>query len=164
MVKKILCIAFIAIMLVSCKTKNAFNYSQDIVKKETALVPAIEKAENEVAAFIEKEMYDSVILASKRMETLVQKSIDEIKATPAPEATGGDAFKAASLRYFEYLKSIYTSYVNYGKAATEEDRQTSVTAMMAIVDKKQSAIDDMQGAQRKFAKANGFQIEGEGKK
>lgn len=163
MLKKIFFIAALAIIFTACKQKNAFNYSQEIVKKETALLPSIEKTEENVAQWIEKNNYDSVVQASNRMVEKIQNVIDEIKKAPAPDAVGGDAFKAASLRYFEYMKNIYVSYANFGKAKSDDERTKSLSDMMAVVEKKQSVIDDMQNSQKQFAKANGFKIEGDEK-
>ncbi len=93
------------------------------------------------------------------MEALVQKTIDEIKNIPVPDAKEADGFKKSTLRYFDYMKSLYTTYKNLGLAQTDEDRQEEVTRLQKLVGEKQSAINEMQAAQKKFADANGFRIE-----
>ena len=51
---------------------------------------------------------------------MVQEKIDEINAMKVPGAKKGEEFKTAALRYFKYIKSLYTGYKDLGKAATEE--------------------------------------------
>ncbi len=145
--------------LVSCKSKGAYNYSQDIVAKERSLTPDIEATESKVGAYISAGNYDSIVVAGEKMEKLVQTKIDEINAMKMPKAKGVEAFKAATLRYFNYIKSIYTTYKEMGKAPTDEARQEVVNNLQKLVDEKQTIIDDMQKAQRSYADDNGFKVE-----
>ena len=146
------------IAIVGCKSKAAFNYSEDIIKKERSLIPEITATENKVEKYIETEQFDSIAVAGEKMEKLVQQKIDEIKSMKVPKAKEADNFKLASLRYFEYIKSMYSGYKDLGNAATPEKREEFLEYLKKIINGKQAAINDMQAVQRKFASANGFKV------
>ena len=148
---------FLSVCLSACQRGSAYSYSETIVNKERSLTPLVVETETKAEKFMTSENYDSLVVVSKKMEDAVQQRIDEIRKLPAPDVKEGENFKAASLRYFEYFKSIYTSYKAYGQAS-EQDRSAARENMIALVDKKQKAIDDMQAAQKKFADANGFRL------
>ncbi|HEX7844829.1 MAG TPA: hypothetical protein VF476_03450 [Chitinophagaceae bacterium] len=154
-------VAAIALLLTlsACKSKDAFKFSEDIVAKERSLKDDITRTETEVENYIKYELNDSIAAVSERMESLVNDKLEEIKAMKTPSAKGADEFKDAAIKYFEFMKSLYTSYKNYGKAATDEEKSKVVAEMQEILNKKDNAINDMQNAQRKYAKANGFRLE-----
>lgn len=147
--------------LVACKSnsKSAFNYSQDIVAKERSLTTDITETEGLVEKFAGAGQFDSVAAVSARMENKVQKKIDEISALKVPDAKEADNFRDAALKYFKYIKRIYTAYKAVGEAPTAEERQKLVEDMQEVAGKKQDVIDDMQKAQKKYAEANGFKVE-----
>ncbi|MEO7925049.1 MAG: hypothetical protein ABIR30_15310 [Chitinophagaceae bacterium] len=159
MLKKLLLAAVLFTSIAGCKSKSAYNYSQDIVKKERSLTPDIEATERKVTNYVTAGQYDSIVVAAESMEKLVQKKIDEINALKVPSAKKAAEFKAATLKYFNYIKSIYTTYKLLGKAETDEKRQEVVADLQKIVDEKQTVINDMQTAQRAYADANGFKVE-----
>lgn len=147
--------------LAACKSgsKSAFNYSQDIVAKERSLTADITETENMVEKFAGAQQFDSVAAVSARMENKVQQKIDEISAMKVPDAKEADNFREAALKYFKYIKRIYTAYKAVGEAPTPEERQKLAEDMQEVAGKKQEVIDDMQKAQKKYAEANGFKIE-----
>jgi hypothetical protein len=146
------------IAMVGCKSKSAFNYSEDIIKKERSLIPEITATEKRVEKYIEIEQYDSIAIAGAKMEKLVQQKIDEIKSMKMPKVKEADNFRMATLRYFDYIKSMYTGYKDLGNAATTEAREKVLDGLRKIINGKQAAINDMQAVQRKFASANGFKV------
>jgi len=158
MAKKLFFIALLFTGLVACKSKSAYKYSEDIVTKERSLTTPIETTEDKVEKYIAARQYDSIAIAGEDMEKLVQQKIDEINSMPVPDAEGADDFKTASIRYFKYIKSLYTGYKNLGEAETEEARQEVVDELQKLVKDKPSVISDMQAAQRKYADANGFKV------
>ncbi|MBC7873954.1 MAG: hypothetical protein H7Y01_08160 [Ferruginibacter sp.] len=158
MIKKLFIIVVLFITVTACKSKSAYNYSEDIVSKEQSLTPEIEATENKVEKFIEASQYDSIAVAGENMEKMVQQKIDEINEMPVPDAKGADDFKAATVRYFKYIKSLYSGYKKLGKAATEEERQEVISELQLLVKEKPSILSDMQSAQRKFAESNGFKV------
>src|SRR5688572_1131035 len=99
MLKKVIIAAIFFTGLISCdtKSKSGFKYSEDLVAIEKSLVPDIEATETKVEQFANSGDYDSVVAAATRMESLVQKKIDEIEKKPLPKAKGTDAFKASVL-------------------------------------------------------------------
>lgn len=159
MLKKLIFAAIILSGFTACKSKDAFNYSESFVKKEQSLSSAMEKTEADVKTFNASEKFDSISMVSSRMEKMVNDKLNEIKEQPAPDVKEGANFKTAGIKYFEYIKSIYTTYKEYGNAKTAEDRQIVLTKLQDIVALKAKAIADVKEAQNKFAAANNFKVE-----
>lgn len=159
MLNKIIVTAFVIVSIASCKGKDAFNYSQDFVKKEKSLIPAITETEQNVKRYMDKEQYDSIAIAGEKMEELVNAKIKEVRDNPAPSVKEGENFKEACVRYFEFIKSMYSGYKNYGKATTKEQRNAEMEKLLEITNKKKDAITAIQQAQQKYADANGFRLE-----
>ena len=160
MLKKLIIIATLVAGMTSCKSnsKTARDYNNEIIAKENNLEPEVTATESNVKRYYEAAQYDSIAAAGERMENLVQKTIDEIKSLSAPKVKGAADFKAAMIRYFAFIKSLYTGYKEFGQA-TEEKRQEKLQEIQKIVGEKQDILTEMQGAQRKFAEANNFKLE-----
>ena len=95
---------FIAVLfagLIACKSKSAYNYSQNLVALEKSLSLIINPADEKVGAFVEANKFDSIAITGADMENQVQKKIDEINAIPIPKAKEADNFKAAMLKYLD---------------------------------------------------------------
>lgn len=159
MLKKLIIVIIVVYGFSGCKSKDVFNYSQDFVKKEQSLLPDITKTENLVRGYMDTKRYDSIAIAGEKMETIVAAKMKEIKDTPAPNAKEADNFKEACLRYFDYVKSIYTGYKNFGLAKTEDERQQKLKEVIELAGKKDDAIKAIQAAQKKYADANNFKLE-----
>lgn len=152
-------IAFWAIpLLTGCRSKSAFNFSQEIVKKEQSLIPDMQKTEDKVAAYIQANTYDSITIVATFMENAVNTKLEEIRAMPAPDAKLGQEFKNQSIEYFSFLKSIYAAYKQLGQAPTEEARTAVLQSMQELLQKREITLRNMQRTQKAFAKANGFTI------
>jgi hypothetical protein len=160
MTRKILLFAAMIIALSSCKSKKtAYNYNQEIVAMEKELEPAITTTENNVARYAAANQFDSIAIAGKAMEEKVQKKIDIIEAKAAPSAKEGDNFKAAVLKYFKFIRGLYSDYVKLGNAKDQAGRDEVLVNIQKVVDEKQKVINDMQTAQKKYAEANGFKVQ-----
>lgn len=159
MLKKISFAILVLAALASCKSKTAYNYSQNFVTKERSLNADIESTEEKVGRYAKYEQFDSIAVAGERMEKLVDSKLQEVKDEPAPDVKEGANFKAAAIKYFEFIKSMYTAYKAYGNAKTPEERDEKLNAIRTIVDQKPTVIADIQSAQKKYADANGFKIE-----
>ena len=159
MLQKIFALALFATIVVSCKSKSAYNFSQDIVMKERSLEPEIQNAETKIADFFRAGKFDSVAAAGSKMEKLIQNKIDEIEAMKAPDAKEAANFKTASISYFKFMKSVYTKYKEIGMATSDEEKQQLVQEMQELVKDKDKVISDMQASQKKFASENGFKVE-----
>lgn len=159
MIKNIFITVIAIFSLGACKYNNAFKYSEDFVASEKKLIPNIERTENSVERYIDKGHYDSIVFVSEKMEMQIDSLIVTLKAKPAPDAKLGEKFKADVVRYFIFLKSIYTSYKNYGKATTDEGRNEELKKMQQIASKKEEVIKAVQQSQSEYAKENGFKIE-----
>ncbi|MBK6936107.1 MAG: hypothetical protein IPH18_03925 [Chitinophagaceae bacterium] len=157
--RKLFIALFLFTGLVACKSKSAYNYNHEVLKLEKSLEADIKATENNVERYIGEDNYDSIAVAGKKMEQLVQQKIDIINDKPAPKVKEGDNFKAASLRYFRFIKSMYTGYKELGLAKTEEARETVKDDLRKLIGEKDAAIQDMQSAQKKYAAANGFKVQ-----
>lgn len=145
--------------LFSCKSKTAYEYSQQIVQIETQLSAAIAIADKKVSKFLQSQQNDSAIMITRQMEELADNKLKEVQRLDAPDVEGGDNFKKAAVRYFSYLKSIYTSFKKFTMATTDEAKEAERRKLVRIVNEKEEATEALQAAQQKFAAANNFRIE-----
>lgn len=161
MLKKLITIVTMLVSLAACKSKSnlALNYNQDFVAKDNSLQPEEQATEDNVTRYYNAGQYDSIAVAGKNMEAALQKAIDEISAIPVPQSKGGESFKAATIRYFNFFKSIYTRYKEYGYAGTDEKRTEIITVIQKLISQRPDIMDDMHSEQRKYADANGFRLE-----
>ena len=148
----------LAFCLIACSSKSGFKYSQDIVAKERSLTPFVNSTEASMGQYLPASQYDSISIIGESMEKRVQEKIDEIEKTPAPDAKGGAEFKAASLKYFRYIKSLYSGYKKLGAAPTDDERQQALNELRDIVNRKTEVLQEMQNAQEKFATENKFKV------
>ena len=156
---KLLIAVLIIAGLTGCKSKSAFKYNEDILAKEKSLMPDIQETEENVGRYVAADQFDSIALAGERMEGIVQKKIEEIEKMAVPKAKEAANFKDATLNYFRFIKKMYTSYKDWGNAATEEEREEELSKIREFLEGKQKAIDEMQKVQKKFAAANGFKVQ-----
>ncbi len=159
MLRKIIAFVLMVVSIVSCKSNNAFKYSQDFVASEKKLMPMIESTETKVEGYIALKQYDSMAIVSEKLENAIAETIKDAKAKPAADAKDGEKFKVDVIKYFEFLKSVYGSYKDYGNAATDDARQEEIMKMQQLISKKTEVVKIIQTAQKDFAKANGFKIE-----
>ncbi len=160
MLKKLTFAIILMISIASCSSKKAaFDYSENFVKKENSLLNDITSTENKVERYVAAEQYDSIAIAGEKMEQLVETKIQEIKKEPAPDVKEAANFKEACIKYFEFIKSMYTSYKEYGRATDDSEREKAKARVIEIAGSKRSAMTAMQTAQKKFADANGFRLE-----
>jgi hypothetical protein len=151
-------IAGICFFAIGCKSKIAMDYNDMIVQRQKSLGTDMEATEPGLKNYFASFEYDSIVNVSNRMETKIDSILQEIKKKPAPKVKEGANFKKAALRYFDYMKSIYTSYKNYGLQSTPEGRQIELQVMSMVINQEDKMIADMQEAQRIFAKDNNFKI------
>jgi hypothetical protein len=146
-----------------CKSKTAFDYSEKIVNLERDLGPHIEKADEQMAKYLETQTYDSVISISTRMENLVDSKLAVIKNSQPPSVSEADNFKKAAIRYFNYMKSMYTCYKNFASQTEEEGKEKARQQLVTLAGQGEDEVKNMQMAQRKYARANNFKIKEEKK-
>ena len=150
--------AVIAFWAVGCKSKIAMDYNNMIVEKQKRLGKNMDEAAPLLKNYFASYTYDSIASVSSRMEMTIDTIIKEIAKKPAPQVKQGENFKKAALQYFDYMKSIYTSYKNYGLQNSPEGRQIQLQIMYMIINNEDKMIAQMQKAQKIFAKDNGFKI------
>jgi len=160
MLKKLVLVAVLFTSIVACNSnkKAAFNYSEEITKKDASLEPIVSATEDRVGRYLNAGQFDSVAVAGEEMEKIVQTKIDEINAMKVPGAKGAEEFKAATIRYFKFIKSLYTGYKRLGLAKDQEEREAVVADLQKLVGEKTTVLSEMQAEQRKFASDNGFKI------
>lgn len=158
---KVLVIALLMIGILGCKNKTtitAKQYSDDVVKMEQSLAEPIRQAENEIKNYADSLKYDQLSAAAKKMEDIIQAKIDTLERVDVAGFNGGDDFKTVAVRYFGYIKSLYTSYKAIGDAKDEPGRIAASDKMNQILSVQQNVNLNMQEAQVKFAAENGFEL------
>lgn len=154
------CLLFLlpVIFLCSCNSKSALNFSEAIVDKEKSLERDIKNTESKVNVFIAAGRYDSMAVVSERMERIVETKLNEIKSLETPDLKFAGDFKSASIEYFSYIKNVYTSYVKFAKAETDDIKEKEYSNLQDVLRNKNEVIKKMRDAQKKFADANGFKL------
>ncbi|HEV8505298.1 MAG TPA: hypothetical protein VGQ53_07865 [Chitinophagaceae bacterium] len=156
--KTIVTIAAMCFLAVGCKSKLAKDYNDMIVNKQKNLGKSMDQAAPLLKSYFASYEYDSIASVSSRMEIKIDTIIKEIAKKPVPDVKQGENFKKAALHYFDYMKSIYTSYKNYALQNSPEGRQIQLQIMSMIINNEDKMIAEMQKAQQIFAKDNGFKI------
>ena len=157
--KTIVAIAIICFLATGCKSKIAMNYNDMIVEKQKSLGKSMDQAAPLLKNYFASYQYDSIASISEQDGDKIDTIIKEIAKKPAPAVKQGENFKKAALHYFDYMKSIYTSYKNYGLQNSPEGRQIQLQIMTMIINNEDKMIAEMQKAQKIFAKDNGFKIQ-----
>lgn len=147
------------VLITSCKSKEALNYSEKIVAKEKSLEAAIKETDDKVADFNRENKMDSIVTVSERMISLVDSKLKEIKNEAPPNVKESENFKKATIDYFEYIKGIFYAYMSYGKASTEKEKSAEMNKIKDVLAKQSGAIEKIKKAQKKFADANGFKVQ-----
>ena len=147
------------VSLVSCQSKSAFDYSESIVRMERELSADIAEVDQKLLAYMDAKKSDSAVLMSKHMEDLAEDKLSEVEKLKVPLVNEGDNFKKSAVRYFSYIKSIYTAFRKFTMAATAAEKEKERKKLAKIIGEKNEITKAMQEAQRKFALANNFLIE-----
>lgn len=162
---KYLIIISLALFSISCNStkkesaETPLQFSEKIVNAEMALAEPLAKAEQAIRMQADSANYNAMGNTAADAEKLVQVKINEIEKLSASDFKGGDEFKKSAISYFEYVKSIYTTYKNIGKAENEGARLAQTRQMDTILATQKNVITMMQAAQNKFAIENGFQVD-----
>lgn len=162
--KFLIVLAFVTVF-VSCTSSKKENtvtpmqFSEKIVNAEMELAAPLAKAEQVIKTSADSSNFEAMGKAAEEAESLIVNKIEEIDKLPSSDFKGGDDFKKSALNYFEYIKSIYTTYKNIGQAKNEGVRLAQTRQMDTILSTQQNVITMMQAAQDKFALDNGFQVE-----
>jgi len=156
--RTIFTIAVICFFAVGCKSKMALDYNNMIVKSQQSLANSMDQTEPQLKNYFANYEYDSIASVSSHMEAKIDSIINHIQKTPVPNVRQGANFKKAALNYFDYMKTIYTSYKNYGNETTPQGRIIGLEVISRVTNEEDKVIADMQQAQRIFAKDNGFKI------
>lgn len=155
-------IAFL-LVFVSCKSEKneqavtPQKFNEQIVLLEESLEEPLLKAEAEIKVRSEKADFTGMAQSAKAMEDTVSKKISEIKKIAAV-GKGGEDFKTVAVRYFEYIKSIYTSYRNIAEAKTEEARVEATKKMNDVLNSQPAVLSNLQTSQQKYATDNNFVV------
>ena len=157
--KTVFAIAVVCCFAIGCKSKMAVDYNNLIVREQQSLAKSMEQTEPQLKNYFANYEYDSIASVSSRMEAKIDSIIHDIQNRPAPKVKQGENFKKAALNYFDYMKTIYTSYKNYGSESTPQGRIIGLAVISRVTNDEDKAIADMQQAQRIFAKDNGFKIQ-----
>ena len=146
------------VSLVSCKSKSAYDYSEAIVRMERELSAEIAELDQKLMEYMDAEKKDSAILMSRQMETLAEGKLNEVEEMKVPKVKEGENFKKSAIRYFAYIKSIYTGFRKFTMAANRAEKEKERKKLAKIIEEKKEVAKAMQDAQLKFAAANNFVI------
>jgi hypothetical protein len=138
------------VSLVSCQSKSAFDYSEAIVRMERELSADIAEADQKLLAYMDARKADSAVMMSKHMEALAEDKLNEVEKLKVPLVNEGDNFKKSAVRYFAYIKSIYTAFRKFTMAATAAEKEKERKKLAKIIGEKSEITKDMQEAQRKI--------------
>src|SRR5262245_51660918 len=113
------------VSIVSCQSKSAFDYSEAIVRMERELSADIAEADQKLLSYMDEKKSDSAIMMSRHMEDLAEDKLNEVEEMKAPLVNEGDNFKKSAIRYFTYIKSIYTAFRKFtmAESATEKEKE-----------------------------------------
>lgn len=156
--KTVFKIAIICFFVIGCKSEVAKKYNDMIVKKQKSVAESINRNEPQLKNYFATYEYDSIASISGRMVAKIDSIINDIKKKPAPKATQGENFKKAALNYFNYMKTLYTAYKNYGSQTSPEGRIVGREVIARVTTEEDLMIAQLKEAQRIFAKDNGFKI------
>ena len=156
--KNIIGIASIGLLAIGCKSKTAKDYNDLIVKRQKNLSESITENEPKLRSYFAAYEYDSIASVSGRMIAKIDSLTRDIRNKPAPKVTQGENFKKAALNYFDYMKTLYTAYKNYGSQTTPEGRIVGREVIARVTTEEDLMIAQLREAQRIFAKDNGFKI------
>ena len=148
--------ALLLLSVLSCKSRSAFDYSEAIVRMETELSADIAEADDKLIEYVSAQKLDSAVIMSSQMEDLAEGKLKEVENMKVPKVKEGENFRKSAIRYFTYIKSIYTTFKKFTMAATNKEREKERKKLAKIIDDKNEITKDMQEAQRKFAAANNF--------
>ena len=150
--------ALLLASVLSCKTKSAFDYSEAIVRMETELSAEIAEADQKLIEYMDGKKPDSAILMSRQMEALAEAKLNEVEKMKVPNVEEGENFKKSAIRYFTYIKNIYSTFRKYTVAASDAEKEKERKKLAKIIQEKNEVTKEMQVAQRKFAAANDFVV------
>jgi len=156
--KTVFTIATICFFAIGCKSTIAKDYNDMIVKKQKSLAVSIDQNEPKLRDYFANYDYDSIASVSSRMEAEIDSIIKDITSRPVPKVKQGENFKKAALNYFDYMKTLYTAYKNYGSQTTPEGRIVGREVIARVTPEEDLMIAQLKEAQRIFAKDNGFKI------
>lgn len=156
-----------SVVFFSCKSQssdtgpvpaNPKEYSEKIADLEESLAEPLLKAEAEIKVRGDKGDFAGMAQSAKAMEDTVELRIHTLKKID-PVGKGGEDFKTVSVRYFEYIKSIYTSYKNIAEAKDEEAKKVAADKMAAVINAQPGVLTNLKTAQDKFAAENAFAVD-----
>ncbi|MFT4094136.1 MAG: hypothetical protein QM640_10900 [Niabella sp.] len=162
----LLCMISPIILFTSCKTKStdtgtrpltAQEYNDKVIDLEESMSEPLLKTEAELKARSDKDDFAGMAQSAKAMEDTVDLRINALKKMDAV-GKGGEDFKTVAVRYFEYLKSIYTGYRNIAEAKTDEAKKEASEKMTNILSAQPGVMENLRNTQNKYAADNGFVI------
>jgi len=151
-------IFLVSFVILSCSGQSAVKYNNLIVEQDSSLLPAIEKAESDIAKFAAVPQWDSVAAVSKRMEAVVDTRLQLIMKKDAPDVAGAEDFKRGALRYFKFIKDIYAGYGKLALQSTDQARLAEYDKFTEMVKQKTKVVEDFQAEQRRFAKQHNIRL------
>ncbi|MFV0607371.1 MAG: hypothetical protein ACK5NK_16200 [Niabella sp.] len=129
--------------------------NQKVIDLENSMAEPILKAEAEIKVRSQNGNMEGVVQSAKAIEDSIQLRIDELNKI-SPVGVNGADFKLIATRYFEYMKSIYTTYKEIALAKDDAEKSAKAKQMESIIKAQADVVSNLQQAQQKYATENGF--------
>lgn len=137
------------------KVYTPVQLNETIMALENSLEEPMLKAEAEIKVRSSNANMAGVAQSAKAMEDSIQLRLDAAKNL-SPVGVGGEDFKVVSVRYFEFLKSIYTTYREMAEAKDDNIKMEKAKQMESLMNSQAGVMATLQQAQQKYATDNGF--------
>ncbi len=139
----------------AAKVYMPVQLNETIMALENSLEEPMLKAEAEIKVRSSNANMAGVAQSAKAMEDSIQLRLDAAKNL-SPVGVGGEDFKVVSVRYFEFLKSIYTTYREIAEAKDDNIKMEKAKQMESLMNSQAGVMATLQQAQQKYATDNGF--------
>lgn len=161
MMKQSVLVIFSGIMLLlSCKSETKEQpaitpqqFNETLVNIEETMAEPILKTEAEIKVRGDRGDNAALIQSATAMEDTVDAKIAAVKELPAI-GKGAEDLKTATERYFEYIKSIYTTYREAGEAKTDEEKKAAAEKMNKIISAQPEVMATLKAVQDKYVADN----------
>ncbi len=150
------------VLLISCNsssgdekatTPEAFN--DRVYSMEQSLGEPLLKAEADIRQQQQQGDFKAMAQTASAMEDSIDLRIRAI-GKMKPLGVGGEDFKTAAVRYFEYLKRIYSTYGEIALASDLQSKDAAENKMARWLTWQTQVLANLRSAQAKYAADNSF--------
>jgi hypothetical protein len=153
----VMAVVFAGLALSSCNA-GALRFNNKLVEAQSSVVSSFTAFTSKVDAAGEEKNNQLAQEATVVIEA-VNKKIAEINALETPK--GGEAFKSSMIAQFNFIKNFCEQTVKMNDdKSTSEEKLAIAASMMKSEEEATRLEENTLKAQKAFASANGFKLEG----